>query len=461
MSPVPAPHPCGILVVDDDERLAGTLQELLVREGYAVEVALSAAEATAILERRRGIALALVDLIMPGTDGLALMDDLHRRYPELAVIVMTGYGTIETAVEAIKRGAEDYLTKPMDSHALRKKVARLMEVFELRERVRQLETNLESAPSFEGIISVSSSMRRVIERAQTVAATESSVLLLGETGTGKEMMARAIHAASPRAGGVFLPVNCGALPRELVESELFGVRRGAYTGAYADTPGIFAAATGGTVFLDEIGEMPREAQVKLLRVLQERELRPVGSAATVHVDVRIISASNRPLTALRAEYLRQDFYFRIATVVLEIPPLRARPEDVLVLAQHFLGRLSRRSGREIVLAHSAADVLVAYPFPGNVRELENVLESATAVSRDDPQTITDRDVKPLLGDAASFPMTDGVPRESLSLERLEDIAIQQALHVCGGNRTRAAGLLGISRDTLYRKLRQARDRESG
>ena len=461
VSPVPLPHPCGILVVDDDERLAATLQELLVREGYAVEVALSAAEAASILDRRSGITLALVDLVMPGTDGIALMDDLHRRNPELAVIVMTGYGTIETAVEAIKRGAEDYLTKPMDSHALRKKVARLMEVFELRERVHQLETNLESAPSFEGIISVSPSMRRVIERAQTVAATESSVLLLGETGTGKEMMARAIHAASSRAGGVFLPVNCGALPRELVESELFGVRRGAYTGAYADAPGIFAAARGGTVFLDEIGEMPREAQVKLLRVLQERELRPVGSATTVPVDVRIIAASNRPLTVLREEQLRQDFYFRIATVILEIPPLRARPEDALVLAQHFLGRLSRRSGREIVLAHSAANQLVAYPFPGNVRELENILESATAVSRDDPQTITDRDIKPLLGDAALLPTTDGVPRESLSLERLEDVAIQQALHVCGGNRTRAAALLGISRDTLYRKLRQARDRETG
>lgn len=460
MSPPPVPHPRGILVVDDDERLAVTLQELLVREGYAVEVALSAAEAAAILERRRGIAVALVDLIMPGADGIALMDELHRRDPELAVIVMTGYGTIETAVEAIKRGAEDYLTKPMDSHALRKKVARLMEVFELRERVRQLEANLESTPSFEAIISVSPLMRRVIERAQTVAATDSSVLLLGETGTGKEMMARAIHAASPRAGGVFLPVNCGALPRELVESELFGVQRGAYTGAYADTPGIFAAASGGTVFLDEIGEMPREAQVKLLRVLQERELRPVGSTKTVHVDVRIIAASNRPLADLRAEQLRQDFYFRIATVVLELPPLRARPEDVLVLAQHFLGRLSRRSGRQITLAHSAADLLVGYPFPGNARELDNVLESATAVSRDDPQTITDRDLKPLLGDAASFPMTDGVPRESLSLERLEDIAIQQALHVCGGNRTRAAGLLGISRDTLYRKLRQVREREN-
>jgi transcriptional regulator with PAS, ATPase and Fis domain len=180
----------------------------------------------------------------------------------------------------------------------------------------------------------------------------------------------------------------------------------------------------------------------------------------VHVDVRIIAASNRPLPSLREEQLRQDFYFRIATVVLEIPPLRARPEDVLVLAQHFLRRLSRRSGRQIELAHSAADLLVAYPFPGNVRELENILESATAISRDDPQAITDRDLRPLLGDAASFPLTDGVPRESLSLERLEEIAIQQALHVCDGNRTRAAALLGISRDTLYRKLRQMRERES-
>jgi DNA-binding NtrC family response regulator len=207
--------------------------------------------------------------------------------------------------------------------------------------------------------------------------------------------------------------------------------------------------------------MPREAQVKLLRVLQERELRPVGSTKTVPVDVRIIAASNRPLAALREQHLRQDFYFRIATVVLEIPPLRARPEDVLVLAQHFVARLSRRSRREITLAHSGAHLLVGYPFPGNVRELENILESATAVSRDDPQTITERDLKSLLGDAASSALSEGVPRESLSLERLEEIAVRQALHVCGGNRTRAAALLGISRDTLYRKLRQMREREAG
>jgi DNA-binding NtrC family response regulator len=451
-----APHPCGILVVDDDERLATTLQELLVGEGYSVEVALSAAEALLIQQRNPGIAIALVDLIMPVTDGLALLEELHRRDPDLAVVVMTGYGTIETAVEAIKRGAEDYLTKPMDAHALRKKMAQLLEVFELRERVRQLEANLDRATSFETIVSVSPPMLRAIEQAQAVASTDASVLLVGETGTGKELMARAIHEASSRAARPFLAVNCGAIPRELVESELFGVRRGAFTGAHADTPGIFAAATGGTVFLDEIGEMPKEAQVKLLRVLQEGELRPVGSAKAVHVDVRIVAASNRPLAALREEHLRPDLYFRIATVVIELPPLRARPEDVLVLAHSLVGRISRRTGRKMTLARSATDLLVNHPFPGNVRELENVLESATALSRDDPQTITEKDLAPLLRKAAGGTPAGFFGDQPLSLDILERAAIEQTLRQCQGNRTRAASLLGISRDTLHRKLRQFR-----
>jgi DNA-binding NtrC family response regulator len=452
-SPI-APHPCGILVVDDDASLAATLQELLVGEGYAVELALSGSEALAVLERNPSIAVALVDLIMPVTDGLTLLDELHRRNPDLAVVVMTGYGTIETAVEAIKRGAEDYLTKPMDSHALRKKVAGLMEVFELRERVRQLEAGLGRSPSFEAIVSVSPSMLRAIERAQTVAPTEASVLLVGETGTGKELMARAIHAASLRAGRSFVPVNCGAIPRELVESELFGVRRGAYTGAHENAPGIFAVASGGTVFLDEIGEMPREAQVKLLRVLQEGELRPVGSARTQRIDVRIVAASNRPLAALRDECLRPDLYFRIATVVIELPPLRSRPEDALVLAQTFIGRMARQSGRRITLAPSAADLIVRSPFPGNVRELENVLESATAMSRDDPCVVTDKDLGPLLSKPENAPLPGLLGERALSLEALERAAIEQALRLSGGNRTRASSLLGISRDTLHRKLRQ-------
>lgn len=457
MKPPGSARAWGILVVDDDLRLAMTLQELLHKEGYDAEVAVSAAEALALQERNPRLGLALVDLIMPITDGLQLMDELHRRDPDLAVVIMTGYGTIETAVEAIKRGAEDYLTKPIDSQAVRKKVARLMEVFELRERVTQLEANLEHYPSFEAVISVSASMQRVIERARSAAPTDVSVLLVGETGTGKEMLARAIHASSGRARGRFIPVNCGAMPRDLIESELFGFRRGAFTGAYTDSPGIFAAAAGGTIFLDEIGEMPREAQVKLLRVLQEGELRPVGSSKLTRVDVRVLAASNRPLPALKSEFLREDFFYRIATLVIELPPLRTRPEDVLVLAQHFLTRFSKRAGREITLSRSAADLLVNYSFPGNVRELENILEGAATLSREDQRALTEKDLKPLLDQAASSAVLGDYSSQPLSLDVLERVAIQQALRLSDGNRTRAASLLGISRDTLHRKLRQYRD----
>ena len=442
-----------VLVVDDDASLASTLKEFLAREGYNVEVALSAAEALAIQAANPRISLALVDLIMPLTDGLTLTGELRRRDPNLIVVIMTGYGTIETAVDAIKRGAEDYVTKPFDYEAVRKKIARLLEVVELRERVAQLEKHLERHPSFENIVSLSPAMERVMERARLAAGTDASVLVLGETGTGKEMLARALHAASPRARMPFVAVNSGALPRELVESELFGFRKGAFTGAYADAPGLFSAASGGTVFLDEIGEMPKDIQVKLLRVLQEGELRPVGGTHSIHVDVRVVAATNRPLAELRAGLLREDLYFRIATVLIEVPPLRARPEDVLALAQHFATRLSRRYGREISLARGALELLLGYSFPGNVRELENVIESASAVSDANPQVITEKDLELLLGAGAPAAAPPAM-NESFSMERMERLTIQQALRVSEGNRTKAASLLGISRDTLYRKMRQ-------
>jgi len=451
-----SPHRSGILIVDDDASLATTLQDFLRQEGYSVEIALSAGEALAVHQRNPYLAVALIDLIMPGTDGLALMEELQRRNPDLAVVIMTGYGTIETAVEAVKRGAEDYVTKPFEHQVIRKKIGRLMEVFELRDHVTQLQASLERSPCFASIVTVSPLMERVIERARVAAQTDAPVLILGETGTGKEMLARAIHDASPRARWPFVPVNCGALPRELVESELFGARRGAFTGAYANTPGVFAAATQGTVFMDEIGEMPKDAQVKLLRVLEEGEVRPVGSPTAVKVDVRLVSASNRPLAELRAERLREDFYFRIATVVIEIPPLRARLEDVFALAQHFVGRLARKTERQITLSRPAFELLLNHPYAGNVRELENVLLSATAVSLENPQTITDKDLKPLLKDSGAPPLQTLTADQPLSMERLEQVAIQQALRLCEGNRTKAASLLGISRDTLYRKLRQAK-----
>jgi DNA-binding NtrC family response regulator len=447
------PRGPGILVVDDDANLGSTLRDFLTREGYCVEVASCAADAVAAQEANPRLALALVDLIMPGVDGLTLTDQLRQRNPELTVIIMTGYATIETAVEAIKRGAEDYVTKPFDYEAVRKKIARLMEVIELRERVSQLEKNLERHPSFENVVGLSPAMERILERARLAAGGEAPVLLLGETGTGKEMLARAIHAASPRAQQPFVAVNCGALPRELAESELFGVRKGAFTGAYADSPGLFLAASGGTIFLDEIGETPKEIQVKLLRVLQEHELRPVGGTRPMPVDVRVVAATNRTLNELRSGQMRDDLYFRIATIVLEIPPLRTRPEDILVLAQHFAARISRRVDRDISLARPALEMLVSYSFPGNVRELENLIESASTVSSSNPQIITEKDLRPLLHPGAPASAGAGAP-DSLSMEQMERLTIQRALRASGGNRTKAASLLGISRDTLYRKLRQ-------
>jgi len=448
-----------ILIVDDDAGLAGTLRDFLAQDGYPTCVALTASEALAVVERNPGLALAIVDLVMPLTDGLALMEQLHSRNPDLPVLIMTGYATVETAVEAIKRGAEDYLTKPFDRAAVRKKVGRLMEVHRLRHRVAQLEADLQQASNpFEGLVFVSPQMQRVVERARAAAASDASVLILGETGTGKEMLARAIHGASRRASAPFMGINCGALPRDLVESELFGVRRGAFTGAYNDAPGVFVSATHGTVFLDEIGEMPKEAQVKMLRVLQERELRPLGSATPVKVDVRIIAATNRALQQLRAELLREDLYFRIATVVIEVPPLRSRREDILVLAQHFAAVLADRYGRHITLTRSATELLLNYAFPGNVRELQNLLESATALSQADPQAITDKDLKPLVAQAGT--VSGSGYAENMALDELEQVAIERALRLCNGNRTRTAALLGISRDTLYRKMRDLKVRSS-
>jgi two-component system, NtrC family, response regulator HydG len=442
---------CEILVVDDDIQLADTLAEFLDEEGFHAASALGADDAVEVVQQHPELALALIDLLMPGTDGLALMELIHNRRPELPVLIMTGYGTIETAVDAMKRGAEDYLTKPFDREVIRKKVGRLMELHRLKRKVAQLESNLrEVNNAFGKLVYVSPEMQRVVERAQAAALSDASVLLIGETGTGKELVARAIHQASHRASSSFIAVNCGALPRELIESELFGVRKGAFTGAYTDTPGMFFSANGGTIFLDELCEMPKDAQVKLLRVLQEGEVRPVGSSSTRAIDVRVLSATNRALADIRSSCLREDLYFRVATIVIDIPPLRDRREDILVTALHFVAELADRHGRHITIADAAIELLLQYRFPGNVRELKGLLESVTALSTVDPQIIMERDLKPLLRQLSDG---GGSDEHAFSLGQMERIAIERALRICQGNRTRTAALLGISRDTLYRKLR--------
>lgn len=443
---------CGVLVVDDDTDLASALQDLLTQNNIRTITALSGAEALNVLRKDRCICLALVDLVMPLMDGIKLMDRIHELDPQISIIIMTGFGTIASAVEAIKRGAEDYVTKPFDDQVILKKVGRILELYTLREQVGQLEKRLHLRETFANIVFVSSVMGRLLEKAQAAAACDLPVLLVGETGTGKELLAHALHAASRRAAGPFLAVNCGALPRELVESELFGHRRGAFTGASADCGGLFVAAQGGTIFLDEISEMPREAQVKLLRMLDCGEVRPVGSVQAFRADVRVITATNRSLKGLCPAFLREDLYFRISTLTLEIPPLRGRQDDVYALTQHFVEKFGKQSHRSVSIDKSAWEVLLRYPFPGNVRELENILQCAIATSTDDPQVIRAKDLRPLLKiaqEAVEVP----VPEEKvLSMENIERLAIQQALHVSGGNRTKAAKVLGISRSSLYRKI---------
>ena len=444
---------CGILVVDDDEVLAASLAKLLRQHYSCVHMALSGTEAAATLAREKNICIVLVDLVMPVMDGLGVLDHVRQNEPDISVILMTGFGTIETAVEAIKRGAEDYITKPFDTDTVLKKVSRLMQLYELKERVAELEGQREQESPFEQIVAGSPAMRAVLDRARAAAQSNAPVLLVGETGTGKEMLARAIHRASPRAARPFIPVNCAAIPHELFESELFGYCKGAFTGALANHAGLFQAAHEGTLFLDEISEMPAAAQPKLLRVLEQGELRPVGATTPLHVDVRLVSATNRPLSEVAGAALREDLFFRVSTIVIEIPPLRQHPEDLIRLVEHFLEQFRQRYARQISLERSGLERLLAYPFPGNVRELAHILESSIAVSTENPQIITERDLSPLLRvQQASAALPAGLAADC-SLESLEKFAIRQALRIAGHNKSRAAELLGLSRGSLYRKLK--------
>ncbi len=477
-----ASEPCTVLVVDDDAELLGTLSDLLAEQNYRVQTASSGPEALELLRHpasAKSVCLALVDLVMPLLDGMALLGQIRTSHNDIPVVMMTGYGTIETAVEAMKKGAEDFLTKPFDKESVLKKVARLLELHRLRLQVAELEARgAERASPFRDIISSSSRMQSVLEKAEAAARSDLPILLLGETGTGKEMLARAIHAAGKRASGPFIPVNCGALPRDLVESELFGHQRGAFTGALTEQEGLFRAADGGTILLDEIGELPKEAQVKLLRILQEGELRPVGGSHPIQVNVRTISASNRALAALRQDCLREDLYYRISTITIELPPLRERREDLPLLAEHYLRKFGEKYGRSAsrgelgrtTLDRRALDLLLSYPFPGNVRELMNILESAVATAPPDQRALSDKDLRPLLrsapggsGPGAGQRLPESAQKDEaavtpdaslLSMESIEKFAIQQALHLAGGNKSRAAEILGISRDSLYRKMRQ-------
>src|SRR3990170_7568993 len=345
-----------ILIVDDDAEMAATLADLLRQQGHPVEWATSGVEAQQILGASPDLALVLVDMVMPVMDGVALLEHIKRQRPDVAVLMMSGYGTIAGAVEAIKLGAEDFITKPFERATITKKVNHILELRRLREKVEELEQARPAVP-FSGLVAEAPRMRRAVELAEAAARTDVPVLLVGETGTGKELLARLIHRNSVRSALPFIAVNCGALPRELVESELFGYRKGAFTGAQQDRPGLFGAVSGGTLLLDEISEMPAEMQVKLLRALQEGKIRPLGAVEEVAVDARIVASTNRITHASLSGVLRQDLYYRLARITVELPPLRERREDLPLLLDHYLNLYSVKYGYRPTIHQDALELL--------------------------------------------------------------------------------------------------------
>jgi len=437
-----------VLVVDDESLLLRSLRRILEGDGQRTVLARSAAEAEPHLYDP-DLDAVLVDLVLEGASGLELLERVKRERPEVEVIVMTGHATVESAVRSMRRGAFDYLEKPFgDVHRVRTTVRKAIERRRLVRRNRELEAELLGRAGAPEMVAGGPRMRALLRTVDSLRRNESFVLIHGESGTGKELVARAIHAASPRARGPFVPVDCGALPQTIIESELFGHERGAFTGA-TGAAGLFRMADGGTLFLDEIGEIPPQVQAKLLRALQQKEVRPVGSTKTLPVDIRVVSATHRDLPAMVEDGdFRADLFYRLHVVRLEIPPLRERREDIPLLAHHFLGRHRRMGAPVEGIEHDAMERLVEYAWPGNVRELENVIESAVALSPGPRLRAADLPLAPARGRTAAPPEAE-LP---LSLDAYERCALERALREAGGDATVAARRLGIGRSTLYRKL---------
>ncbi len=442
-----------ILLVEDDESLRRVTQVHLEEAGYLVTTAPDGASALALLEKYPQD-LVITDLRMPGLNGLELLRRIKAEYPELIVIVVTAFGTVESAVEAMKQGAYDYVTKPVNIEALRMMVARALEHHRLKVEVQNLRRSLDRKYGFENILGRAPALLETLEAAARVAATDATVLIRGETGTGKELLAKAIHFNSRRREGPFVIINCGAIPPELLESELFGHLKGAFTGAVAHKKGRVEMADGGTLFLDEIGELPLSLQVKLLRLIQEGEIDKLGASAPLKVDVRIIAATHRNLRAMIEDgTFREDLYYRLAVIPLELPPLRERAEDIPELVWHFFERSKQRHGRDrLQLPPALMPYFCAYRWPGNVRELENVIERLVVLARGDEIAFNElpdflRRERPAL-DAIQLEL----PPQGISLEAVEKELIVRALRKCGGNQSQAARYLDISRKTLIYRM---------
>ena len=442
-----------ILIVDDEEGMRRLLDRLLSREGYETTTVGSGEEALRQM-RADTFDLVVTDIKMPEMDGLQLLEEIKAYNPSLPVIVITAYGTVENAVQALRAGAYDYITKPFESDELRLTVAQVLERQRLLVENRYLHQELEERYSFSGIVGVSPEMRKIYETASAVAASNASVMITGESGTGKELIARSIHFSSARKEKPFVVLNCAALSEGVLESELFGHERGAFSGAVALKKGRFEMAHEGTLFIDEVGEMSLNAQVKLLRVIQEHEFERVGGTKTIRTDVRIVAATNKNLeTEVKRGTFREDLFYRLNVVNIFLPPLRERREDIEALARHFFDRYVRETGKRIEdISPGAISCLLAYDWPGNVRELQNAMERAVVLCRGN--VITPADFPPVIQGGEELFLQ--VPERGGSLtEILEDLERQlivKTLQHEEGSQTRAAAVLGIKRTTLRYKM---------
>jgi DNA-binding NtrC family response regulator len=439
-----------VLIVDDEADGRAALAELTVRWGFEAQVASSGAEGLRqAIEWRPDV--ILTDLVMPDTDGLWLLRALRAEMPECPVVLLTGRGSIQAAVQAIKEGAWDFIEKPVDVQRLRLVLERALEKRETQREVQLLRRNLAVLAPGTELIGASPAMQQVAEMMRKVAPSTASVVIGGESGTGKEVVARAIHGLSPRRDKPFVALNCSAIPATLIEAELFGSERGAFTGADQRRLGCFELAHGGTLFLDEIGELPMELQSKFLRVLEERRFRRLGGRVEVGVDVRVLCASNRDLKeACRAGRFREDLYFRLGVFTITLPPLKARRDDVPLLVQHFIEKFNAQTGRRIQgITPAAQTVLQAYAWPGNIRELRNAVERAVILAEGDVLGVDHfpPDVQHSSAELASLRISLDLP-----LDAIEKEVIQACLQRHGGNKARTATALGISEKTLYNKL---------
>jgi DNA-binding NtrC family response regulator len=454
-----------VVVIEDEIANRESYERALSKIGYRVVVFSEAEPALNHLRAHRDVALVITDLMLPGTDGFGVLEAAQAIDPDVGILMITGHGSVESAVTAMKRGADDYLTKPVDLFELRKRASAIVEKRQLSRRVVELESRL--GEKFGKLISHSKSMEALFRQMEMVAPTRSNVLIVGESGTGKELVANALHENSPRKDARFLPINCAAIPSEILESELFGHERGSFTGATGRKIGKFELADKGTLFLDEIGELPLEMQVKLLRVLETREFMRVGGTDTIKVDIRLVAATNADLeAAVERGAFRNDLYYRLKVVTLRIPPLRERREDIPLLANHFLTTFGKENDRAgMKFSPEAMRAIVNAPWEGNVRELRNIVESLVVLTPapeirivDLPDELRRFAVGDMVPDAPTGNATSTPDRSKapLTMDEIERQAILDALGRTGGNRTQAADMLGIGLRTLQRKLKEYR-----